>query len=67
MRRPIRLLAFVLACVSTAIAARAQSSTAPPKPTNYREVLKVTAVGEAAVRLLLPPDQETGVRRIDRN
>jgi Protein of unknown function (DUF1579) len=32
MRRPTRLLAFVLACASTAIVARTQSSTAPPKP-----------------------------------
>src|ERR1039458_8034685 len=33
--------------------------------TKCREVSKVGAVGEAAVRLLLAPDQETGVRRID--
>jgi hypothetical protein len=32
MRRPTRLLAFMLACASSAIVARAQSSTAPPKP-----------------------------------
>jgi hypothetical protein len=30
-----------------------------------REVSKVTAAGESAVRLLVPPDQETGVSRID--
>lgn len=33
--------------------------------TKCREVSKVGAVGEAAVRLLLAPDQETGIRRID--
>jgi len=36
-------------------------------PTNYREVLKVTAVGEMAVRLFLAPDQETGVGSVDRD
>jgi len=32
MRRPTRLLSFVLACASSATVARAQSTTAPPKP-----------------------------------
>jgi Protein of unknown function (DUF1579) len=32
MHRPTRLLAFVLACASTAIVDRARSSTAPPNP-----------------------------------
>jgi len=32
MRRPTRLLSFVLACASSAIVACAQSTTSPPKP-----------------------------------